>query len=230
MTNRLLFLLLLLLPLLSEAQALKAVKKRSKYLLEQFEVLADNDTMRAGSYKKMWIDTKQVLEEGRYEANHRVGIWTFYGQQGQPELQYDYSAKKVISTTRSQDIASLAQIPQGDTLAQVHLAISPVYLASSYQIFRILAMGTLFPAELQRAGISELRFKIVAFVSEVGPYYRTTASNPDKQFAASYKQAMHMALDGVEWLPAQYQGRPVTATYTFNEVVLMAMGVSKVFR
>ncbi|MBO0932560.1 hypothetical protein [Fibrella aquatilis] len=224
--NRLLFLLLLLLPILSDAQTLKTVKKRSKYLLEQFEVLADNDTMRTGSYKKMFIDTKKLLEEGRYEANRRVGIWTFYSQ-GTPELVYDYTARNVIDNKRTQTVASLAQIQQGDTVAQVYLDASPVYLASSEQIYAIMAREVRFPAHLQRQGLRELSFKVIASVSLMGTFYRILASNPDTEFKKSARDAMNMAIKGIDWLPVIYQDKPVAATYLFSEIVVTAIPVER---
>ncbi|MBO0932561.1 hypothetical protein [Fibrella aquatilis] len=222
MLYRLLFVGLFLLPSLLEAQQLKLVKKRSKYLLEQFEVLADNDTIREGRYKKLFLTNRQVLEEGHYEENQRVGVWTFYGANNVPELQYNYSTKKVISTTRFQHVATLAQIPQADTLAQVYIDNAPVYLASSEQIWCILLREIHFPARLYKAGLRELSFKITATVSEAGPFYRVTVSHPSAEFTASCNKAMRLAFSGVKWVSAAYQQRPVTAMYQFEKFTLMA--------
>lgn len=222
-----LLILLLLLPLFSEAQTLKSVKNRSKYLLEQYEVLAENDTIRAGSYKKMRIDTRELLEEGRYEANRRTGAWTFYNSKGTPELVYDYSTAQVITINRPRTKASLAQIQQGDTLAQVYLDVAPIYLASSVQIYSIIGREVRIPVQLQRIGIQEVSFKPVASVSPVGTSYRAITSHPDPEFKKSAREAMAMAFKGVEWLPAVYEGKPITSTYTFEDVVLTGYTVTR---
>ena len=226
--QRLFILLLLLLPLLTEAQTLKTVKKRSKYLLEQFDVLADNDTMRAGGYKKMFLNTKQVLEEGRYEANQRVGTWTFYDANGQPDLMYDYTTKQVVTLNRPQKLASLAQIQQGDTLANVYLDAAPVYLASTALIYATMGREARFPANLQRSGLTELSFKAVATISPRGTSYRIVASNPDAEFKKSARDAMNLAFRDVEWVPVMYQGKPVTTVFQFEDIVLTGFSVVRI--
>lgn len=220
-----LFFLFLILPFFSEAQTLKMVKKRSKYLLEQFEVLADNDTMRAGSFKKMFIDTKKLLEEGRYEANRRVGPWTFYNHKGEAELVYDYTARQVVTLNRPHKLATLAQVQQGDTLASIYLDAAPIYLASTAQIYAIMGREVRFPAQLQRSGVTGLSFKAVATVSPMGASYRIIASNPDAEFKRSARDAMNMAFRGVDWLPLLYERKPVAAIFQFEDVVLTGFSV-----
>ncbi len=225
--NRLLLCLFLTLPLFTEAQTLKTVKKRSKYLLEQFEVLAANDTMRAGTYKKMFIDTKQLLEEGRYEASHRVGPWTFYNQKGEVELVYDYTAKQVITANRPRKLATLAQVQQGDTVASVYLDAAPIYLASTAQIYAIMGQEVRFPARLQRSEPTQLSFKVVATISPAVTSYRIIASNPDSEFKKSARDAMAMAFRGVDWVSVVYEGKPVPTVFQFDDVVLTGFSVER---
>ncbi|MBO0938680.1 hypothetical protein J2I47_19165 [Fibrella sp. HMF5335] len=226
MNNRLL-LLCLLLPLFTEAQTLKTVKKRSKYLLEQFEVLTDNDTMRAGNYKKMLIGNKQLLEEGRYETGRRVGPWTFYNQKGETELVYDYTTRQVVTLNRPQKLASLAQVQQGDTIASVYLDAAPVYLASTAQLYTIMGREVRFPVQLLRSGITELSYKVVATVSPMGTSYRVIASNPADEFKKSARDAMNMAFKGVEWVPVVYQDKPVPTVFLFESIVLTGFAIER---
>jgi hypothetical protein len=227
MKTLLALLLSVLLPLLTVAQAYKTKKKRSTYLFEEFQVRADNDTVREGTYRKSLLTNKALLEEGQYEANRRVGVWTFYGHTNQPELIYNYNTQQVISLTRTQRGHSVATIREGDSLVNVTLEDGPIYLASSQQVYGIMAQTVRFPPDLQRAGHTELTMKVLATVAPAGTFYRPICSVQDKAFLQTSKEAVTKAFNGVEWIPARYQQQPVTATYLFDEVVLIGYSVAR---
>ncbi|MEZ0612478.1 hypothetical protein ACAW74_28480 [Fibrella sp. WM1] len=222
-----LLLFCLITPALLLAQPHKTVKKRSTHLSEQFDVLADNDTVRDGTYEKRSMHNRKLLETGQYKANKRVGVWTFYGSDEQPELIYDYDARQVKSNTRIPSASSVAQVQEGDSIVTMVLDNGPVYLASSPQIYGIIARTVRLPINLQRAGVNFLSFKVLATVSISGARYRVIASNQDKEFLKSCREAVDLALKDVDWAPARYRDQPVTATYLFEEVVLQGYVVAQ---
>ncbi|XWW46053.1 hypothetical protein JYG30_00915 [Fibrella sp. USSR17] len=211
---------LFLLPALAGAQATKMIKKGSPYFREQFEVLADDRSVREGVYKKFSLERNSLLEEGQYAANQRVGVWTFYDGNGNPELEYDYSLKKVNSMNRKHFAESVAQVMVGDSVRQIFLDRGPVYLASSVQVYSTMAREARIPAHLARSGQQMFSFKVLATVSASGAVYRVLPSNPDAEFIKTSKQAARLAFEGVEWVPAVHEQTPITATYLFSDILL----------
>lgn len=207
----------------------KSVKVKTRYLLEQFEVSATNDTLRTGSYRRYFRDGNLLLEEGQYDNNRRTGVWTFYDGKGKPELVYDYSSNKVITNNRT-TLDSTGLIQQDDKKMVVRLTPPPAYLASMYQIGGILQRESRFPVHLQRAGVTQLSYRIVATVSPVGVHYQVVPSHDDKEFYQNAKQAALLALKNVTWLPGSYQGREVTAMYTLPPIILQAYSVIRTIR
>jgi hypothetical protein len=156
-----------------------------------------------------------------------VGVWTFYGPGQQPELIYNYSTKQIISLTRTQRGNSVARVSEGDSTMEVLLDDGPVYLASSQQLYGIMGKTIRFPQELQRAGYTELTFNTLATVSSAGTLYRPIPSVNNKAFDQTCKEAVTKAFQGVEWIPARYREQPVTATYLFDEVVVIGYSTTR---
>lgn len=202
----------------------KTVKSKSRYLLEQYEVLTTNDTLREGSYRRYFRDGTILLEEGQYDNNQRTGVWTFYDGKGQPELIYDYSANKVLTNNRT-TLDSMGIIQQEGKNVVVRLKPAPTCLVSTYQIMSILLRESRLPIHLQRTGVSQLSYQIVATVSPVGVHYRIVPSHNDKEFYQNTQQSALLALKDVKWLPGVYQGKEVTAIYTLPAVILQGFSV-----
>lgn len=218
-------LVLLLLPSLVFSQApRKTVKSKTRYLLEQYEVLSTNDTIRSGSYRKYFRDGAILLEEGQYDNNRRVGSWTFYNSKGGSELVYDYSANKILTNNRTGiDSMGTIQIEGKNTL--VRLDPPPTYLASSHQVSGILVRESRLPVHLQRAGTSQLAYQVVATVSQAGVHYRVIPSHSDKVFYQNAQQATALAFKNVQWLPGVYQDQEVTAIYMLPTIYLQGFAV-----
>ena len=198
---------------------LKTVKVKSRYLVEQYEVLELNDTLRAGSYRKYFREGNLPLEEGQYDNNQRTGVWTFYDEKGKPELVYDYSAKKVLTYNRTM-LDSLGVIQLAGKSTVVRLDPPPVYLASSYQISGILVRESRFPIHLHKAGMSQLSYQIMATVSPAGAHYRVLPSHSDKEFYKNAREWALLAFKDVTWLPGVYEGKEVTAIYTLPAILI----------
>ncbi|MFD2574506.1 hypothetical protein ACFSUS_27975 [Spirosoma soli] len=219
-------LLLVLLLFSAAGQPGKIIKVKSHYFIEEYEVQASNDTIRTGIYKKYFRDGNNLLEEGQYNSNKRVGTWTFYNRASKPELVYDYSINKIVMTNRAiKDSTGIIQ--QADSTVTVWFETPPVYLASSQQIFGILVRESKFPAHLQRAGLSQLSYQIVATISPVGAHYRVVTSHNDKEFVKNAQQASQLAFKDVQWLPAVYDGKVVTALYRLDPVTLNGFSIRR---
>lgn len=204
---------------LTVAQSLKTVKVKGKYLLEQYEVRTDNDTLRDGTYRNYLRDGNVLLEEGRYANNRRTGVWTFYDRNGQPELIYNYSTDQVLTNNRT-TADTMGIIQQDGKGTVVRLTPPPTYLASSHQIFTILTRESRVPMHLTRTGLTEFSYRIAATVSPSGTHYRIIASHPDKMFRQQAQQWTALAFKNVQWLPGSYAGQPVTALYLLSPVTL----------
>ncbi len=205
-------------------QSLKPVKSKSRYLLEQYEVRADNDTLRVGNYRKYLRDGNVLLEEGAYADNKRTGAWTFYDNKGAPELIYNYSTGQVVENHRL-TADSLGVVQQDGKATVVRLTPPPILLASMYQVSAILLRESRFPVHLMQAGLRELSYKIAATVSPSGTHYRVIASNPDKKFTQDAQKWTALAFEGAQWLPGSYDGQPTTAMYMLPEIVLVGSSV-----
>lgn len=205
-------------------QSLKTVKTKSRYLVEHYEVRVDNDTLRDGDYRKYFREGNVLLEEGEYANNRRTGVWTFYDAKRQPELVYNYSTRQVLTNNRTA-IDSMGVIQQAGREEAVRLTPPPTYLASTYQIMGILLRESRLPVHLQRAGIAQLSYQIAATVSPAGAHYRVIPSHPDKAFRQNAQQATLLAFQDVQWLPASYEGQPVTAIYLLPAVMLQGFSV-----
>jgi hypothetical protein len=208
----------------SFAQVPKVVKTKSRYLVEQYEVLATNDTLKTGRYRKYFRDGNKLLEEGQYDNNRRTGVWTFFNGEGKPELVYDYSSNRVLTNNRS-TLDSMGIIQQADANALVRLMPPPIYLASTYQIGGILMRELRLPIHLQRAGITDLWCRPLITVSPNGAHYRAITSHNDKEFNKNAIQAMSIAFKDVQWLPGSFSGQPVTSIYQLPEIRLHAYAV-----
>lgn len=197
----------------------KTVKSKSRYLVEQYEVLASNDTLRTGTYRRYFREGNVLLEEGQYDNNRRTGIWTFYDGKGKPELVYDYSEKRVLTNNRT-TLDSMGIVEQEGKSVAVRLNPPPLYLASSYQVMGVLVRESRLPVHLQRAGVSQLSYQVVVTVSPAGAHYRIIPSHPDKDFFQNARQSALLAFKDVQWLPGSYQGQEVTTIYALPVVSL----------
>jgi hypothetical protein len=219
-----LFLLLFASTFAFSQPAVKPVKVKSRYLIEQYEVLTANDTVRHGTYRRFFREGNVLLEEGQYADNKRTGVWTFFDGKGQPELVYNYSTKEVLSNNRT-NLDSMGVILQDGQMTGVRLTPPPIYLASQYQIGGILVRESRLPAHLQRAGTSELSYQIAATVSPVGVNYRIVTSSKDKDFNKTTRQAALLAFKDIKWVPGQYQGQEVTAVFLLPPIELRGFAV-----
>ncbi|WP_147368018.1 hypothetical protein [Fibrisoma montanum] len=218
-----LLLTILLLAAPGFAQSLKTVKEKSRYLTEEYSVLADNKAVRSGPYKKYFREGNVLLEEGQYENNQRVGQWKFFAN-GKEELVYDYTTQKVMVNARK-NLSSAGLIQQADSLTAVELEQPPLYLASSQQVEGILVRESRLPFNLMKAGTMEVSFRIAATVSPSGAHYRIIPSVQDKEFTTLSRGAVQLALNEVEWVPAVYQGQSVTCIYTLEPITLHGVAV-----
>lgn len=216
----------LLLSLSAMSQSVKTVKNKSRYLLEEYAVRTDNDTIRTGTYRKYFRDGNKLLEEGQYDNNRRVGVWSFYNSEGQIELLYNYSNNKILSHNRVlKDSVGIVQ--RADSNVAIRFNQPPIYLASSYQVLGILLRESRFPIHLQRAGHTELLYRVAATISPDGAHYRIIASHQDKEFNQNAKQALQLAFKDIKWLPGVYQAKPVTAMYMLEPIILRGFSVIK---
>ncbi|WP_375445226.1 hypothetical protein [uncultured Fibrella sp.] len=211
---------LLLLPLLAPAQATKCITQRTALFREEVTVLVAEPTVREGPYQKLLTRKRQLLEEGQYAANRRVGIWTFYDREGQPEVVYDYTQKTLLLVNRKESAPSMAQLWEGDSLRYVVVDRAPVYLASSQQIYGLLAQEVRFPSHLARAGLKQLVVNVLVTVAPSGTSFRILPSHADAELIRSSRQAALRAFEGIDWLLALYQKHPVTATYLLQDITL----------
>lgn len=214
-----LFILFLYASLAFSQPARKMVKTKSRYLVEQYEVLTTNDTLRTGSYRKYFREGNLLLEEGQYDNNQRTGVWTFYDEKGRSELVYDYSTHTLRANNRTM-FDSLGVIQVDGKSIVVRLDPPPVFLASSYQISGILMRESRLPIHLHKAGISELSYQIMAIVSPAGAHYRVLPSQPDKDFSKNAREWALLAFENVKWLPGVYEGKEVTAIYTLPAIMI----------
>ncbi len=88
---------------------LKKKKKRKKDILEVYHVLRHHKKIRQGLYLRYL--KKQVIVNGYYDNDDKVGIWKYYDGLRRVQLEYDYDKKKVIDYESFQDTTHYSQPP-----------------------------------------------------------------------------------------------------------------------
>lgn len=108
---------------LTYGQETKAVTKKSSGFREEFSILSTDKKVKHGLYKK-YEGKDQLLMEGVYESNKKVGEWKFYSK-GQLEQTYDFTTKE-LKYVRKPEYSSKAVV--NGTIQDVQLDTPPLYV------------------------------------------------------------------------------------------------------
>jgi TonB family protein len=133
---------------LTYGQELKSVTKRSSGFREEFSVLATDKKVKHGSYKK-YQGKNQLIVEGIYDNDKKVGEWKFY-LNGELEQTYDFT-KKELKHVKKQDYSSKAVV--NGTVQDVQLDTPPLYIGSKVGLNDELNKAMTYPHQALRMGI-----------------------------------------------------------------------------
>ncbi len=136
----------------SFSQETKKVVSKNGNIKEVYYVLKSDNDIKHGEYTKngLW-NTK---EKGQYELNKKVGIWEFYGSNGELEQKFNYSENKVEFNVPSKNRLEFFTEQDG-VLSTAKLDGFPVFIGGTSKMYNYISssMTAKYPAEARRNGI-----------------------------------------------------------------------------
>jgi TonB family protein len=147
---------------LTYGQETKLVTKKSNGFKEEFNVLVTDKKVKHGPYKK-YEGKENLIIEGAYENNVKVGEWKFYINGGL-EQTYDFTTKEVKYLKKS-DYSSKALV--NGTTQDIQLDTQPTYIGSKIGLNEELNKEMIYPHQALRMGI-EGKVLASVWVSENG--------------------------------------------------------------
>lgn len=133
---------------LTYGQETKSVTKKSDGFREEFSILTTDKKIKHGLDKK-YEGKDQLLIEGTYDNNKKVGEWKFYSK-GQLEQTYDFTTKE-LKYVKKPDYSSKAVI--NGTIQDVQLDTPPSYIGSKVGLNEELNKVMTYPYQALRMAV-----------------------------------------------------------------------------
>lgn len=198
-------------------QDLKEVTNKDGLFVENYTVLKKNKSIKHGNYERYL--NERLWEKGQYEQGQRTGLWEFYGSRGVLDQQYDYTTRHLVFAKEYQakdtTVSSvMSQIIRGRDTSAVHLDKPAVPIGGSYRLSFLLMSTLRFPASAQRLGHNGLALVTYA-IDEKGQFIgcRLLRSSGNREVDQEALRVVSHFSD-LEWIAAQYEGKPVTSILT----------------
>jgi hypothetical protein len=157
----------------------------------------------------------KLFLRGKYKENIRSGDWYCFNPDGSVFLRYNYDLKKLIALDSISISKATVVIKSADKKTRESARI-PIPVCSIEQYVSLL--GTDFKRNLLRENkeaAGSLSVDLVATIDKVGKAYYVgkyvvDGINTQKKINVNEK------LFNIEWIPASYEGKPLTSTFTVN--------------
>jgi protein TonB len=203
-----LFLLLFIcfsLPALGQALIMQTKKLEHPYSKEVFYVLEADNTIKSGEYKK-YFHNKKVAEQGRVEANQRVGTWQYYNPQGTLEQQYNWTTKTFESAQPFTGLDSY-WVEENGVFVNKEPDERPVLLGGTPVLHQYIMSRLRYPAQALRSG----KAGVVYISATITPEGQMIDEKVDKGLGSGLEEEalrVFKTIDG-EWIPGKVNGKPV---------------------
>jgi TonB family protein len=235
--NPKLLILLLSLPFIASAQTKQIVKEdRENSRVEKYYVLTDDEEIKEGEYKayglfqdnllrdgfykgnlkdSLWhvySYGNKVLLEGNYKADMRIGIWTAYDLQGKLQVQYNYTDKKLLAFMPiAGDSTQMYRLINGTDTTAAMLERLPICLDGAASFKNTIARVVRYPKEAREA----LKTGMVIISFTIGTNGTVSNYRIVKRLGYGLDESALKAVKYAngEWLPAIFNGKPVTIEY-----------------
>lgn len=133
---------------LTYGQEIKPVTKKSSGFREEFSVLTTDKKVKHGAYKK-YEGKDELVIEGTYDNNIKVGKWKFYAK-GELEQAYDFTTKE-IKYVKKPDYSTKAII--NGAIQEIQLDTPPLYIGSKVGLNDELKKAMTYPYQALRMNI-----------------------------------------------------------------------------
>ncbi len=180
---------------------------------EKFSVLKSDTSIKEGPYAVYSRYRSKLLCEGFYKNNNRDGVWTSYDYNGQPEVKYDYTHKKLLAYNPSKYMADSKtyNVIKGADTVNVALDQPPIFLDGVNRINQLYLHNIRYPAlafenKVQGKVIIAITVDTLGHLSNYR-IKKAIGSGCDEEALRVVK------LIKGDWLPGILNGKPVTAEY-----------------
>ena len=196
------------------AQTVKTETDQPKLgIKEKFFVLKSDKNIKDGPYAAYSRYGGKLLYEGFYKNNVRDSIWSSYGYEGELEVKYDYTHKKLLAYFPSKYIADIKTynvINGADTLNSA-LDQPPIFVDGDSTLGQLYINNLRYPAE---ARINNVQGKVLIAITVDSSGH--IANYRIKKFiggGCAEEGLRVVKLIRGDWLPGILNGKPVTSEY-----------------
>lgn len=188
------------------------------------------DTSRviySGFYKNNLKDSlwkyysfNKLAEMGPYKNDKKEGVWTMYNGDGNIQLKYDYSNKKLLFYQPSDYDSDIFKIFKGDSVSMGILQQAPIYLNGNLMLIHVIASNLHYPAiakenQIQGNVIVSFRINSNGLTSD----YKVV-KHLQKDCDNEALRVIKLVSEG--WLPGILDGKPVSVEYVIPVKFVLA--------
>jgi protein TonB len=180
-------------------------------LKERYDVLIADTSIRQGDYA---LIASRIIRKGYYKNNQKDSIWVSYNYNGDAQVTYDYTHKKLIDYKQSvwdNSKNGKYYVITGTDTTEIKLDQPPIFLNGDGEILNISVTKTRYPAKAKENNIQGK--VIVAFIVDTNgsvSNYRIK-----KRIGSGCDEEALRVLELVkgDWLPGMLNGKPVKAEF-----------------
>lgn len=189
----------------------KIEKHKDAYYTEIYHVLKHDKKIKHGPYKQV-TSSGQLLEEGQYENNEKVGVWKFYSQ-GKLEQEYNYTTSEVeFRKPIHKRVFTYYTIQNGQRKEIVPDKV-PVFIGGDSRVLRSTGTMLKYPEEAQRKGISGVVQISITITKDGKMINEHVTSGIGGGCDEEALRVLKLVPD--EWVPAEVNGKPISVTFNY---------------
>lgn len=219
------------------AQTTEVVKEnQNENIREKYNVLKSNKNIKEGKYvayyyynpdkvicegfyknnlkDSLWIDysINSIVDSGHYDHGKKVGVWMGYKENGLPQVQYDYTIKKVLYyrpniVDKTKEYLVINGVSQESKI----LDRPPIYLDGSAKLLGTIARNIRYPAPAREQ--KKQGKVIISFVVDQDGHVSNYKVKKSVGYGCDEEAMRVVQLETGDWLPGMLDGKPVSVEY-----------------
>jgi TonB family protein len=196
------------------AQSVKITNdKTDKGIKERFYVLKSDNSIKDGPYAAYSLHGGHLLCEGFYKNNNRDSVWNGYDYNGQVEVKYDYTHKKLLLFNPPKSVKSIEKynLINGPDTTKVTLDQPPIFVDGGSKMLQLYIANIRYPAKAKENNIQGK--VIIAFTIDAhGNISNYRVKKPIGGGCDEEALRVVQLIEG-DWLPGIFNEKPVTVEY-----------------
>lgn len=183
-------------------------------LKEKFSVLESDTNIRQGAYAVYPIRGSRLIRKGFYKNNQKDSIWTSYTYQGEAQVVYDYTNRKLVDYKRTVwDFSKNDEyyVIIGTDTTKTKLDQPPIYLEGDGKIIQVAVMKTRYPAEAKEKNIQGK--VVIAFTIDTNGELSNYRIKKRIGGGCDEEALRIVKLVQGEWLPGMLNNKPVKVEF-----------------